>query len=152
VSSGSPFAVLFVCTFNRVRSPMAAALMRRLYGEAVTADSCGLEPGTEVDGFAAAVMAEVGVDLFDHTPQRLEHLIAEGRFSHVVTLSDEARADFERRGGDALVINWTIEDPAQTDGARDSRLDAYRQTRQQLERRILECFGAPRAAVVAGRS
>jgi protein-tyrosine-phosphatase len=151
VSSGPSFAVLFVCTFNRVRSPMAAGLMRLIHGDAAAVDSCGLEPGAEVDGFAAAIMAEVGVDLFDHTPQRLEDLIAQGRFTHIVTLSEEARVDFERRDGHAAaVVHWAIDDPAQIEGARDSRLDAYRLTRQQLERRILERFGAPRTAL-AGR-
>jgi protein-tyrosine-phosphatase len=130
---------------------MAAALMRRIHGDAVLVDSCGLEPGVEVDGFAAAVMAEVGVDLFDHTPQRLEDLIADGRFTHIVTLSEEARMDFQRRADHASVIHWAIDDPAQTEGARDARMEAYRLTRQQLERFIVERFGAPRAAV-AGRS
>ena len=150
MSSVRPRAVLFVCTFNRVRSPMAAGLMRMIHGDTVHVDSCGLEPGVEVDPFAAAVMAEVGVDLYDHQPQRLEDLLAEGQFAQIVTLSEEARADFERRGG-AAVINWAVDDPTQAEGPREVRLDSYRLTRRQLERHILECFGEPRASA-AGRS
>jgi protein-tyrosine phosphatase len=120
--------------------------MRLIHGDAVMVDSCGLEPGVEVDPFAAAVMAEVGVDLLAHTPQRLEDLVADGRFTQIVTLSDEARRHLQDRTGLNAMLDWPIDDPAQIEGARESRLEAYRLTRRQLEAHIIRCFGAPRAS------
>ena len=38
-----PDAVLFACTFNAVRSPMAAALFRHLYGKFTYVDSAGVK-------------------------------------------------------------------------------------------------------------
>jgi len=143
-----PGGVLFVCTYNRVRSPMAAGLMRKLYGQDALVDSCGLEPGSEVDAFAAAVMAEVGVDLLDHTPQRLEDLIADGRFTRIVTLSEEAEADLRGRDLSPAPMHWTIADPAHCEDAREARLEAYRLTRSQIHACILDQFGAPPAGAV----
>jgi protein-tyrosine-phosphatase len=68
----SPGAVLFACNYNRVRSPIAAALLRRLVGDRTFVDSCGLKrppQGVErggayvVDPLAAEVMAEIGMDI-----------------------------------------------------------------------------------------
>ena len=64
-----PGAVLFACNFNRVRSPMAAALMRLIHGDRVFVDSCGLKEGEGIDPFVVAVMDEVGADLSHHQTQ-----------------------------------------------------------------------------------
>jgi protein-tyrosine-phosphatase len=40
--SSPPTSVLYVCAMNRVRSPMAAGLTRKLYGDAVKVESSGL--------------------------------------------------------------------------------------------------------------
>ncbi len=140
MSQVDSLSVLFVCTYNRVRSPMAAGLMRRLYGEAFRVDSCGLEAGEEVDPLAV-VMAEIGIDLTGHQPKRLDDLMADGRFEQVVALSEEAWLQVS--GAADSAISWPIPDPAESEGSRESRLEAYRLTRQALQRRILEQFGAP---------
>ena len=59
-----PGAVLFACTLNSVRSPMAAALMRHLFGKFVYVDSAGARAG-DLDPMAVEVMEEVGVTLSD---------------------------------------------------------------------------------------
>jgi protein-tyrosine-phosphatase len=138
-------AVLFVCTYNRVRSPMAAGLMRYLYGPAAQVDSCGLEPGEEVDPLAAAVMAEVGVDLSDHLPQKLGDLLAAKRYRHVVALSDEAWDQVKDKVGTDVAIHWLTFDPTHEEGSRDSRLEAYRLIRGDLQARIIGRFGSTAA-------
>ena len=57
-----PVAVLFACTLNAVRSPMAAAILRHLAGRRVYVQSAGVRAG-EPDPFVAAVMDEIGIDL-----------------------------------------------------------------------------------------
>ena len=143
-------AVLFVCTFNRVRSPMAAGLMRRLYGDALRVDSCGLEPGQDVDPLAAVVMSEMGVDLSGHLPQKLEDLIGEGGFSSIVALSSEAWRQVRAISHDANAIHWPVADPTECEGSREARLEAYRLTRRDLETRIVACFGPAHHAVANG--
>ena len=62
-----PGAVLFACTANRVRSPMAEGLMRAFYGSQVFVDSCGVAPKEELDPFTAAVKGSRSS--FGATPQ-----------------------------------------------------------------------------------
>ncbi len=140
-------SVLFVCTFNSARSPMAAGLARKLCGPAVYADSCCLESIGEVDPFAAVVMAEVGVDLSEHAPKRFDDMIARGGFTHVVALSEEAWPAVASRLDAAAAMHWPIQDPTQSDGSRESRLEAYRLIRRRLEEKILEHFSQPYAAL-----
>ncbi len=138
-----PGAVLFACTMNRVRSPMAAALMRRRFGDRVYADSCGVRTdGDGVDPFVVAVMAEIGIDLSDQTAKTFE-AVTDGSFDVIVVLSPEAaaRAEARTRGLAADVEVWPIADPTLESGSRDQRLDAYRRVRDDIRRRIEHHFG-----------
>jgi len=138
-----PSEVLFVCTFNGVRSPMAAGLMRLFYGDAIRVDSCGLQPCEEVDPLAAVVMAEIGVDLSGHEPRRLRDMLGQRRFGSVVALSAEAWREVQSADGVAQSWNWPTPDPTGGDGSREARLEAYRLTRRDLEVRIIAAFGPP---------
>ena len=68
-----PGAVLFACSRNVVRSPMAEALLKRLAGDRVYVQSAGVRPG-EPDPFAIAVMDEIGIDISKHRPRALADL------------------------------------------------------------------------------
>jgi protein-tyrosine-phosphatase len=123
---------------------MAAGLMRWLYGGAVQADSCGLAPAEDVDPLAAAVMAEIGVDLHEHQPKRLAELIAEGRFKVIVALSPDAWREVEPAAARLTALYWPTPDPTEGEGSREAKLEAYRMARCALETRIVERFGPPR--------
>jgi protein-tyrosine-phosphatase len=146
-----PGAVLFACNLNRVRSPMAAGLMKRLFGNRVYVDSCGLRVGEDdmVDPFAIAVMDEIGVDLADHQCKTFENLDADS-FGAVISLTPEAhhRAVELARGRAVDIEYWPTLDPTLTLGARDTVLDAYRMVRGALEERILQRF--PQARTFGG--
>ena len=63
--------ILFACTHNKIRSPMAEALTKTMYPSRIAhIDSCGIDDGGGIgDGFTIAVMQEIGIDLLDHTPK-----------------------------------------------------------------------------------
>lgn len=137
--------MLFACNFNRVRSPMAEALMRLAFGDRVFVDSVGLrrEPGeTRVDPFAAAVMDELGADLTDFRPKIFDDLEDES-FDVVISLTPEAhhRAVELARGRAIEIEYWPTMDPTLTSGSREQVLEAYRQVRDELARRIRHRFG-----------
>jgi len=132
--------VLFVCTRNSVRSPMAEALLARLRGDGARVGSAGIF-GDTVDPLAAAVMNEVGVDLTRHQSCDLEHRPLSD-FDLVVSLSSEAAAAFDPPPTGILVEHWEIDDPTETEGNRDARLAAYREVRNALEKKIAERFSA----------
>ncbi len=140
---GAPGAVLFACNLNRVRSPVAAALMRRRFGTRVFVDSCGLRPGEAVDPFAAATVAEIGLDLSDHRPKGFDDL-EDDSFDLVISLTPEAhaRATELTRGRAVQLEFWPSPDPTLEGGSRDQRLAAYRTMRQDIDRRLAERFAA----------
>ena len=136
-----PHSVLFACNWNAVRSPMAAALLRRIDG-ALHVESCGLLAGEEVDPFARAVMEEIGLELDDHQPKSF-HALTPGAFDLVVTLTPEADARAAALAHDGVAVeHWPIEDPALQEGSREQRLLAYRQVRDALEQRLKARFGS----------
>lgn len=139
-----PGVVLYVCSHNRVRSPMAAGLTHRLYGDAISVESCGLDPYEDVDPMAAVVMQEVGVDIFGHEPKAFAE-IPPGDFDLVVALSADAWAAAQAAvaPGGPPPEYWPIEDPTVGEGSRDMRLEAYRQTRRRLEALITQRLGPP---------
>src|SRR5215472_10060835 len=142
-----PHAVLFACGLNMIRSPMAAALFKHLFGSRAYVGSVGVRKG-ELDPFAAAVMDEVGLDISKHRPMTFEELDElEGlNFDLIVSLSPEAhhRALELTRTNAVDVEYWPTVDPTDTDGSREQRLDAYRAVRDQLLNRIRERFAVRR--------
>ncbi len=138
-----PQAVLFVCGLNAVRSPMAAALFKHLFGHIAYVGSAGVRKG-ELDPFAVAVMDEIGLDIAKHRPMTFEELEdLEGlNFDLIVTMSPEAhhRALELTRTIAADVEYWPTPDPTDTQGNREQRLDAYRAVRDMIAARIKERF------------
>ena len=138
-----PLAVLFACGLNSVRSPMAAALFAQMFGRAIYVGSAGVRKG-ELDPFAAAVMDEIGLDISRHKPITFEELDEwEGlNFDLIITLAPEAhhRALEITRTSGIDVEYWPTADPSAVEGSRAQRLDAYRDVRDQLEKRIRERF------------
>ena len=140
-------AVLFACTHNAVRSPMAEGLLKHLLGHRIYVDSVGVRPGGELDPFAVQVMDEIGIDIAKHRTKAFDEL-EDDSFDEVISLSPEAqhRAVDMTRVMACDVVFWNTFDPTLIEGSRESRLDAYRQVRDQLMRRIKEHFGvAPMA-------
>ncbi len=136
-----PRAVLFACTLNSVRSPMAEALTRLLYGTAIRTSSAGVRAGPP-DGFAMAVMDEAGMDILRHEPRSFED-IEDFDFDLVVTLSPEAHHGALEYFGyrDVPVEYWPTVDATAIDGDREQKLDAYRAVRDALTARIKQRFG-----------
>jgi len=134
-----PDSVLFVCTLNAVRSPMAKGLLRQLR-PGMLVKSAGLEPGAP-DYLMVAVMAELGLDLSHHDPHRLDRF-KPGEFSLVISLTPEAHhhALEWTRHAKTPVEYWPIPDPVQTEGSRDQRLEAYRQVRDEIHKRLKARF------------
>jgi protein-tyrosine-phosphatase len=140
-----PQAVLFVCGQNAVRSPMAAALFRQYFRRPTYVASAGVRKG-ELDPFAVAAMDEIGIDIAKHKPMTFEELEEwEGlNFDLIVTLAPEAhhRALELTRTLAADVEYWPTPDPTGAEGSREQRLDAYREVREMLTRRIMERFAS----------
>jgi len=135
-----PGAILFACTMNAVRSPMAEGLMKRYFGKSVYVDSVGVRAG-ELDGFAIAVMEEIGIDISKHRPKVFDDL-EDSSFDLIVSLSPQAQhsAVEMTRTMACEVEYWNTFDATAVQGNRDAMLDAYRSVRDALEARIRSQF------------
>jgi protein-tyrosine-phosphatase len=136
-----PGAVLFACSHNAIRSPMAEGLMRHFYGHKIYVASCGVRT-EDLDPFAVAVMEDLGIDISRHRPRSFEDL-EDASFDLVISLSPEAhhRALELTRTMAIEAEYWPTLDPSGAAGNREQVLDAYRQVRDGLMRRIRGRFG-----------
>jgi len=141
-----PSAVLFACTMNSVRSPMAEGILKFLHGTRIYVDSAGVR-ASEVDGFAIAVMDEIGIDIASHKPKVFEAL-EDSYFDLIISLSPEAqhRAIEMTRVMAVEIEFWNTFDPTvvETDD-RELRLESYRQVRDQLMDRLKGRFPGVKA-------
>ena len=135
-----PSAVLFSCNFNSIRSPMAEALMKYLYGHIVYVDSVGVR-AQEVDPFPIAVMDEIGIDISDHKPKTFDEL-EDTSYDLVITLTPEAQhSALELTRTMAIDVEyWPTADPTAVAGSRERRVEAYRALRDDLMRKIRARF------------
>lgn len=136
-----PGSILFACTMNRVRSPMAEAIMKFLHGRRIYVQSAGVRAAEDVDGFSIAVMDEIGIDLSRHRTRTFDEL-EDDYFDLVVSLSPEAqhRAVELTRYGATELEYWPVPDPSLERGDRERRLEAYRRLRDVLMKRITSRF------------
>lgn len=143
VMNGLPSSLLFACSENSVRSPMAEALAKRLYGRSIYVDSVGVR-ASDVDGFAVSVLDEMGIDVHRHHAKTFDD-VDPASFELIITLSPEAhhQALEFTRGTAAEVEYWPMPDPSAVEGSREARLDAYRRARDQVLGRLKVRFGVP---------
>lgn len=120
--------------------------MKHFHGKRIYCDSVGVRI-EEIDPLAIEVMGEIGLDLRRHHGKSFDEL-SDLSYDLVITLSPEAqhRAMELTRHMACDVEYWPTFDPSAVEGNRDTRLDAYRQVRDELKRRILARFPLSGAA------
>jgi len=138
-----PGSVLYTCNLNAVRSPMAEALTRHLYGKRFFVESAGLEPAAR-DPFAVAVMQEIGIDMSHDHPLAID-AIDIGSFDLVISMTPESYEHvLDLTRAQAVEVEfWPTRDPfaAGEIGSREQRLTAYRQLRDELRALLIKRFG-----------
>ena len=133
-----PQSVLFCCDHNAVRSPMAEGIMKQLFGTETFVQSAGLKNDLEIDGFAITVCHEIDVELARHQSRSFEEMEQFGdqlsSFDMIIALSPAsyARAQELTKLFHLDVLFWDTSDPTSTGETRESKLDAYRKTRDEI--------------------
>jgi protein-tyrosine-phosphatase len=117
---------LFVCMHNAGRSQMSQALFERAAGGRHTAASAGTAPGDRVHPEVVEAMHEVGVDLADRKPRKLDRVDAE-QADVVVTMGcgDECPYIPGKR-----YLDWDLPDP------KDLPLEEVRAIRDEIDARV----------------
>jgi arsenate reductase len=119
-------SVLFVCVHNAGRSQMAAGWLRHLAGDTVEVRSAGSEPGEHINPSAVEAMAEVGIDITDQAPKKLEWETAESSDVIITMGCGDACPIFPGKRYD----DWKLEDPA------GKGVEAVRPIRDEIKARI----------------
>lgn len=146
MSDRLPGSVLFCCTMNSVRSPMAEGILKALYPKLVFVDSAGVRK-QPVDPLAVEVMDEIGLDISKHRSKTFDDL-EDSSFDLIVSLSPEAQhtaVDMTRTMA-CDVEFWNTFDPTIVEGTREQRLQAYREVRDFLMKKIRARFVRPAAS------
>jgi protein-tyrosine-phosphatase/DNA-binding transcriptional ArsR family regulator len=124
--------VLFVCTGNSARSPIAEALLRHRTGGRIKVASAGSDPKPELHPDAVRVLHDrFGLDVGDRRPRHWDTLTGR-RFDYVISLCDKAREVLPDFPEQPRRVHWSMPDPARAD---DTYL-ALQHTVTDLETRI----------------
>ena len=126
-----PIYVLFLCTGNSARSQMAEALLCDLGGPDFTISSAGVATAGGVHPLAVAALAEIGIDWSAARSKSVTDFAGHS-FDYVITLCEAARQTCPVFRGLHTALHWELADPAAVSGSEQERLEAFRQTRQEL--------------------
>lgn len=130
--------VLFACTGNSARSPIAAALLRHRVGGHVEVTSAGSHPRPRIHPHAVRVLREhYGIDIADQRPRHLD-TVAHHRFDHLISLCDKVREVHPAFREQSRLIHWSIPDPAAASDADAGQAGypAFRDTAAEIDTRI----------------
>ena len=133
----APKGLLFLCVANSARSQLAEGIARSLAPAGVTVWSAGSQP-THVRPEAAAVLAEIGIDISGHRSKSVDEIPPEP-VDTVITLCGEEQCPVFL--GRARRLHWGLPDPAAESGDERARLEAFRRVRDILRRRLEAVFG-----------
>ena len=127
--------VLFICTGNSARSQMAEALLRQLGSDNFEVYSAGIKPKSEVNPYALEVLRERGISTKGLHPKLVNEFVNK-EIDFVVTVCDRAKQSCPHFPGAKHIEHWSLEDPAEVQGSNEEILEAFRETRDEIERRI----------------
>lgn len=143
ISEKQPLNILFACTHNKIRSPMAEAMMKVIYGDYIgRVDSCGMDDGGDFgDGFTIAVMQEIGINLMDHEPKSFTDL-EDSSFDLVICFSEASYEAASRMPTlvHAVIEYWPVYDMELIAEGREARLNAYRNVRDDIKTMLNDRF------------
>tara|TARA_B100000676_G_scaffold161864_1_gene159250 strand:- start:121 stop:639 length:519 start_codon:yes stop_codon:yes gene_type:complete len=126
--------VIFICTGNACRSQMAEGILRSMDENSFEVFSAGSHP-SKLHPASVVVMNEIGIDISHHKSESIDDYINSG-IDIVITVCDDAQKFCPTFPGEVKQIHWSIDDPYHGWSANDEDLPPYRETRDELIRRI----------------
>jgi len=129
-----PGHILFLCVANSARSQIAEALARSLAPAGVKISSAGSVPASTV-ATSGLMIAGIGVDCAGQYSKGFD-AVDLATVEAVITLCSEEVCPY--LPGAFMRLHWGLPDPAAVDGA--GRLEAFRQVRDELRRRLNYLF------------
>ena len=147
--------ILFLCTHNLARSQIAEGLLRFLYGDVYEVFSAGTNP-TQVNPLAIKVMDEIGIDISKQYSKNLDVfkdvnidlVVSVCRSSSKITCAICASPIV--MGKPEMItlrlhkakdyLDHPFEDPSEVQGTETEKLEAFRRTRDEMKKWVIEKF------------
>ena len=133
-------SIIFLCSYNSVRSQMAEGLMRHLFGDRYNVYSAGIAIG-RVNPYAIAVMKEAGIDI-SHQRSKTLHEFKGWHFDVVVTLCDHGKEAcvYCLPKGD-LVLHHNFPVPNEIGLPEEEIMKEFSDVRDQIQSWLMHQFG-----------
>ena len=132
----APRHVLFLCVANSARSQMAEGIARSLAPTGVTVSSAGSQP-SRVNPLAIRALDEIGIDIRSHSSKGVDGISPAGVDAVITLCAEEVCPVFL---GKAPRVHWGLPDPAGAGGSEEEQLQAFRNVRDELRRRLAVVF------------
>ena len=132
-----PRHILFLCVANSARSQMAEGIARALAPEGVRVSSAGSVPSA-VRPQAVQALEEIGIDISSHRSKGVESIDPSAVAAVITLCAEEVCPAFL---GKASRLHWGLPDPARVTGDDGAKMAAFRETRDELRRRLEILFG-----------
>ncbi|HEX2948146.1 MAG TPA: arsenate reductase ArsC [Armatimonadota bacterium] len=123
--------VMFVCVHNAGRSQMAEAFCNALAPVWLHAVSAGTVPAEQVNQVVVDAMAEIGIDMSNHTPKlATPELVAQS--DRIITMGCGVQESCPLYLGIRIDEDWGLPDPA------SQGIESVRVIRDAVRERILD--------------
>jgi arsenate reductase (thioredoxin) len=133
----SPRHILFLCVANSARSQMAEGIARSLAPAGVTISSAGSNP-SRVNSLAIRALDEIGLDIRGQSSKSVDTISPYGVDAVITLCAEEVCPVFL---GKAHRVHWGLPDPAGAGNTEEEQLQAFRNVRDELRRRLAVIFG-----------
>lgn len=133
----APRHVLFLCVANSARSQMAEGIARSLAPAGVAISSAGSSP-SRVNPLAIHALDEIGLDIRSQRSKSVDTISPRGVDAVITLCAEEVCPVFL---GKAHRVHWGLPDPAGAGKDEQEQLQAFRNVRDELRRRLAVVFG-----------
>ena len=128
--------VLFLCTGNSARSQMAEAFLRKYGGDQFEAFSAGLDP-KGMNPLTVRVMNEIGLDLSGQYSKGVQEFGGKMMINILITVCDQAEKNCPTSWPwNSKKLHWSFEDPAAVEGSEETRIQKFREVRDQIDQKV----------------
>jgi arsenate reductase len=136
IRAAAPRHILFLCVANSARSQMAEGIARSMAPAGTEISSAGSQP-SQVNPLAIRALDEIGIDIRSQHSKSVDTIDPAGVDVVVTLCAEEVCPVFLGR---AHRVHWGLLDPAHSGSGEEERLQAFRDVRDELRRRLTAVF------------
>ena len=140
--------ILILCTGNSCRSHLAEGILQRALGDSFRVVSAGSNPAGYVHPLGIKAMAEIDIDISDHTSKHLNEFLNED-IETVITVCGNADQACPVFPGQMNRHHWPFDDPAHATGSEEEQLQVFRRVRDEI-RQVFGAYAAGRLDAIKG--